>query len=60
MALAKQERFAEAADRFQEALDHGADSPALRLGYAAALESLDRMEESRRYSGPPTRSLTGN
>jgi predicted Zn-dependent protease len=59
MAFAKQERYPEAAERFQEALDQGADSPALRLGYAAALESLGRIDESRRQWAA-YESLKGN
>ncbi len=43
---AKRERPEEAARHFQRALDLGADSPSLRLGYAAALESLGRTRES--------------
>jgi tetratricopeptide (TPR) repeat protein len=45
-SLAKRDRPAEAAEHFQRALELGADSPALRLGYAAALEGLGRLEES--------------
>ena len=44
--LAKQNRAAEAAAAFERALALGIDTPALRLGYAAALESLGRAEES--------------
>jgi len=46
-AAAKLERPDEAVIRFERALELGVDSPALRLGYAAALESLGRLEESR-------------
>jgi predicted Zn-dependent protease len=45
-AAAKMERPGEAATHFERALELGVDSPALRLGYAAALESLGRLEES--------------
>jgi tetratricopeptide (TPR) repeat protein len=46
-SLAKTNRPGDAAEHFREALDLGADSPALRLGYAAALESLGQLEESK-------------
>jgi Flp pilus assembly protein TadD len=45
-AIAKQNRPAEAVAYFQRALDLGADSPTLRLGYSAALESLGRDDEA--------------
>ncbi len=45
-AAVKLDRPAAAVERFQRALDLGADSAALRLGYAAALESLGRGAES--------------
>ncbi len=45
-AAVKLERPAAAVERFQRALDLGADGPSLRLGYAAALESLGRGAES--------------
>ncbi len=45
-AVAKQNRPAEAVAYFQRALDLGADSPTLRLGYSAALESLGRDDEA--------------
>ncbi len=47
-AAAKLDRPLEAVAHFERALELGIDSPALRLGYAAALESLGRMEESER------------
>ena len=57
MALAKQERYAEAAERFQEALDHGADSPALRLGYAAALYRNPFTSKMKALVGIPIREV---
>ena len=45
-AAAKMNQPEDAALFFQRALDLGFDSPSLRLGYAAALESLGRLEES--------------
>jgi tetratricopeptide (TPR) repeat protein len=46
-ALAKQDEVEEAARHFSRALELGADSPSLRLGYAAVLESLGREAESK-------------
>ncbi len=43
---AKQGRPAEAAEHFRRALAAGTDSPALRLGYAGALEELGLEQES--------------
>jgi tetratricopeptide (TPR) repeat protein len=45
-AAAKLDNSEEAAVYFARALELGADSPSLRLGYAAALETLGRLEES--------------
>jgi len=45
-AAAKLERPDEAVAHFQRALELGVDGPSLRLGYAAALESLGRLDES--------------
>jgi tetratricopeptide (TPR) repeat protein len=45
-AAAKLNDPEEAVTHFAQALELGADSPSLRLGYAAALESLGRLEES--------------
>ena len=45
-AAAKMEQPGNAAGYFQRALDLGFDGPSLRIGYAAALESLGRLEES--------------
>jgi Flp pilus assembly protein TadD len=45
-AAAKLNNPEEAVTHFERALELGADSPSLRLGYAAALESLGRLEES--------------
>ena len=45
-AAAKLDNSEEAAVYFARALELGADSPSLRLGYAAALENLGRLEES--------------
>jgi tetratricopeptide (TPR) repeat protein len=57
---AKLDRPGEAAAQFQRALELGVDNPGLRLGYAAALESLGRSEEAveqeeayRRLTEPP-------
>jgi len=59
-AAAKLDHPAEAAAYFERALELGADSPSLRLGYSAVLESLGRLEESaqqdeayRRLVQPP-------
>jgi Flp pilus assembly protein TadD len=46
-AAAKLGRPHEAVTHFERALELGVDSPSLRLGYAAALESLGRLDESR-------------
>ena len=45
-AAAKRGRPEEAAAYFQRALELGADSPSLRLGYASALEALGQAPES--------------
>jgi len=45
-AAAKLGRPLEAASHFERALELGVDGPGLRLGYAAALESLGRLDES--------------
>ena len=59
-AAAKLDRPAAAAAYFERALELGTESPTLRLGYSAALESLGRLEESaqqdeayRRLIQPP-------
>jgi len=49
-AAAKLERPDEAVTHFERALELGVDSPALRLGYAAALESLGRLDESKQQN----------
>ncbi len=46
-SLSRQERPAEAILHFAKAIELGSDSPTLRLGYAAALESLGREEEAK-------------
>ena len=46
-SLSRQKRPAEAILHFEQAISLGSDSPTLRLGYAAALESLGREEEAQ-------------
>ena len=58
MVASREERSDEAVEHYRRALELGADSPALRLGFAEALRSLGRTDESeaqmahyRRLSG---------
>lgn len=59
-AAAKTDRPAEAAAHFARALELGVDSPALRLGYAAALESLGRLEEAAQQEEAYRRMTQGS